>query len=279
MERTFEENNEPIVPDMIPIPAGPYTVGTGDDQVEWLATHSSAAQRWREKGFFAREQPQHVVHLERFVIARHPVTVAEYRLFLVDSAYLNSAYWSGAGWQWLQRVGRIQPDHWGDAKWTYDERLPVVGVTWFEAQAYCRWLAARTGRSYRLPAEAEWEAVCRGVEGRLYPWGETFDARRCNCRASGLARTVTVGCFSPLGDSPFGVAGMVGNVSEWTASLFRPYPILPGDDRDDTQAAGERTIRGGSWFSPTIRARATARGMNDPDFSDDDLGFRVAASS
>ncbi|HSG18395.1 MAG TPA: SUMF1/EgtB/PvdO family nonheme iron enzyme [Anaerolineae bacterium] len=266
-----------IEPHLVRIPAGSFVIGANDRQVALLARRSSVARQWQVKGFFGREQPQHEVQLDRFSIARFPVSVTEFRHFLSEGAYRRQAYWGNAGWQWLERSGRTQPDQWDDPEWTADERLPVIGVNWFEARAYCRWLARRTGRPYRLPTEAEWEAAARGPEGQMYPWGETFDAGRCNCRDSELGRPVIPGRFSPAGDSPYGLADMVGNVSEWTASLFRPYPIGPGDGRDDPEAAGERVIRGGSWFSPAIRARATSRGMNDPDFSDNDVGFRVAA--
>ena len=269
--------SRPIEPQLAPIPGGSFVLGASDEQVSLLARNSPAARHWQEKGLFGRAQPQHEIQLAGFSIARFPVTVAEFRPFLSEGAYRQQELWGSAGWQWLRRMGRVQPVRWDDPAWPADERLPVVGVSWYEAQAYCHWLAWRTGRPYRLPTEAEWEAAARGPDGRAYPWGETFDARRCNCRDSGFGRPLIPGRYSPAGDSPYGLADMVGNISEWTMSLFWPYPIQPGDGRDDPEAAGERAIRGGSWFSPAIRARATARGMNDPHFSDDDVGFRVAA--
>jgi formylglycine-generating enzyme required for sulfatase activity len=147
-------------------------------------------------------------------------------------------------------------------------------VSWYEAYAYCRWLSELTGREYRLPSEAEWEKAARGGDGRLYPWGDPFDPAHCNVRASGLGRTTPVGQYSPQGDSPYGCADVAGNVSEWTASRFRPYPYDPDDGREDPAGEAERVSRGGSWHSPVLRARVVSRGMNDPWFTDDDLGFR-----
>jgi formylglycine-generating enzyme required for sulfatase activity len=97
-------------------------------------------------------------------------------------------------------------------------------------------------------------------------------------RASGLQRTTPVGAYSPTGNSPFGCADVAGNVSEWTASQYRPYPYDAGDGRDDPAGEVERTTRGGSWHSPVLRARTVSRGMNDPFFTDNDLGFRCACS-
>ena len=155
----------------------------------------------------------------------------------------------------------------------------MIGVSWYEALAYCCWLAERTGRPYRLPSEAEWEAAARGPDGYEYPWGDTFDASRCNWREAGAGRPLAPGSYSPDGDSTFGLCDMAGNVSEWTRSLFRPYPTTYDDGRDDPHGRGPRVIRGGSWFSPVIRVRCTARGMNVPDFYDHDVGFRLAADT
>lgn len=270
-------NNHLIEPHLIPVPAGSYVVGTSDEQIERLDQRSTTAWRWREKGCFRREQPQHTVRLAEFRIAKYPVTVAEFRLFLADGAYRQREHWDGAAWAWVERTGRTEPDYWHEPKWTADPRLPVVGVSWHEAVAYSHWLARKTAEAYRLPTEAEWEAVARGLAGQMYLWGEIFDANCCNSRDSGTEQTVVSDRFATTNTSPFGAVDMLGNASEWTMSLFWSYPIQNDDGRDDPEAGGERVIRGGSWSSPAIRARATARGMNDPEFSDNDLGFRLAA--
>jgi formylglycine-generating enzyme required for sulfatase activity len=174
-------------------------------------------------------------------------------------------------------VRRPPPAFWDDT-WAGDERLPVVGVSWYEALAYCRWLAAVMGRGYRLPSEAEWEKAARGTTGRTYPWGDQFDPGRCNTRADGPGRTLPVGGHSPGDESVYGCGEMAGNVSEWTQSLFQPYPYDAAGGREALEAEGPRVIRGGSWFKPKLRARASARGMNDPFFVDNDVGFRCACT-
>ncbi|MBU0491452.1 MAG: formylglycine-generating enzyme family protein [Chloroflexi bacterium] len=273
-------------PEMVHVPAGPFLMGTSDQQIDWLARNVDQAREWREKGRFAREQPQHTVVLPAYAIARYPATVGEYRAFVDAGGYRGRRHWTDAGWAWREAEGIVQPAFWDDERWTGDDRLPVVGVSWYEAFAYCRWLSEATGRAYRLPTEAEWEKAAREPDGRLYPWGDAFDAARGNTRASGLGQTTPVGRYSPAvhpklvegGDSPYGCVDMAGNVSQWTLSEYRPYPYDPDDGRNDATSSAERVIRGGSWFKPVLRARAAARGMNDPFFRDDDVGFRCACS-
>lgn len=271
-----EITGKSIEPQMIRVPEGPFLMGIGDRQIDWLAQHLDWAREWREKGRFAREQPQHTVVLPGYTIARYPATVGEYRAFAVAGGYRARRYWTDAGWSWREAEGVSQPAFWDDERWTGDDRLPVVGVSWYEAHAYCCWLREATGRAYRLPTEAEWEKAARGTDGRLYPWGDAFDATRCNTRASRLGRTTPVGRYSPAGDSPTGCADMAGNVSQWVLSQYRPYPYDAADGRDDATGDAERVTRGGAWFKPVLRARTTSRGMNDPFFRDDDLGFRCA---
>jgi len=267
---------------MIRIPGGPFVMGIGDQQVDSLVQHTDWAQEWQAKGRFAREQPQHTVTLPAYEIGRHPVTVGEFRAFVRAGAYQHRPYWTEAGWAWRAGHDITQPRSWDDPTWTGDDRFPVVGVSWYESYAYCCWLCDRTAQHYRLPTEAEWEKAARGTDGRLYPWGNDFDAARCNTRAGGLGRTTLVDSYSQAlhpergqgGESPYGCVGMVGNVSEWTLGRFMPYPVQAHDGRDEPQGRFERVTRGGSWHSPDFRARATARGMNDPEFRDHDLGFR-----
>jgi formylglycine-generating enzyme required for sulfatase activity len=268
----------PIKPEMVWIPAGPFLMGTGEGQIDFLASQSEQGLEWKEKGRFGREQPQHTVTLGDYWIGRYPVTVGQFRVFIGAGGYAQRSYWTEAGWAWCQAVGRTQPDFWDDAAWAGDGRLPVVGVSWYEAHAYCEWLSEATGREYRLPSEAEWEKAARGTDDRLFPWGDRFEAGRCNTRATGLGRTLPVGHYHPAGDSPYGCAEMVGNVSEWTVTRFMPYPYDASDGRDDSAGETERVTRGGSWHSPVLRARTVSRGMNDPFFTDEDLGFRCACS-
>lgn len=279
MTSILSPEQQSFEPEMIRIPAGPFLMGTSGQQIGQLAKTFDLAKKWREKGFFCREQPQHTVTLPDYYVAKHPVTVKEYQAFVDAGGYLHRPYWTDAGWAWRGTHGILQPDLWDDEKWTGDDHLPGVGVSWYEAHAYCQWLSETSGRNYRLPTEAEWEKAARGTDGRLYPWGNTFDASRCNTRASGLERTTPVGQYSPGGDSPYRCVDMVGNVSEWTMSQYKPYPYDANDGRDDPAGDMERVTRGGSWHSLVLRTRTVSRGMNDPFFTDNDVGFRCALTA
>lgn len=180
---------------------------------------------------------------------------------------------------WRVSIDRSQPEHWDHEKWNWRKSLPVIGVSWYEAMAYCNWLSEIEGKKYRLPTEAEWEKAARGADGRLYPWGNEFDVTLCNTQASNVGQTVSVSEYSPGGESPYGCDDMAGNVSEWTLSEYKPYPYDENDGRNEGAGEELRVIRGGSWFKPKLRARVTTRGMNDPFFADTDVGFRFVCEA
>jgi formylglycine-generating enzyme required for sulfatase activity len=158
-----------------------------------------------------------------------------------------------------------------------DPAKPVVGLSWVDATAFCDWLSTRLGRECRLPTEAEWERAARGLDGRRYPWGNEFVMGRCNCRETGLGETSPVGYFSPDGDTPEGLVDMVGNVWEWTNSLFRPYPYDPNDGRESRQASGFRVLRGASWRNDANVVHCLSRLDGDFRFFNN-VGFRCAVS-
>ncbi|MBN1148467.1 MAG: SUMF1/EgtB/PvdO family nonheme iron enzyme, partial [Anaerolineales bacterium] len=149
---------------------------------------------------------------------------------------------------WLSRSysgkSRKEPHFWRDSQYDNPSQ-PVVGVTWFEARAYCAWLSALSGRTYRLPSEAEWEAAARGAEGRCYPWGQEWDAGRANTLEGRVLKPSPVGAYAAAGGrGPFGAEDQSGNAWEWTASLYGHYP---SQREDDPGAEGERVLRGGGW--------------------------------
>jgi formylglycine-generating enzyme required for sulfatase activity len=233
--------------EMIHIPAGEFTMGS-DAGLE-------------------NERPAHTVYTAAFYIDRFPVTNAAYKRFVDATGYPIPSYdveWAEpAGYNWDLRTRTPPPGK---------EHHPVVLVRWEDARAYAAWAGKR------LPTEAEWERAARGLDGRRWPWGDDFAEGHCNTRESGVGGTSAVDRYSPQGDSPAGVADMVGNVWEWTSSLFRPYPYDPEDGRESLEAEGWRVLRGGSWRNDLDRARCTARLDGDFLFFNN-VGFRCAVSA
>ena len=185
--------------------------------------------------------------------------------------------------QSISGKSRQQPAFWQDERYNNPSQ-PVVGVTWFEACSYCAWLAEVTGRVYRLPGEAEWEAAARGLplspgrkkslSARHYPWGDDWDPAKANTLEGRALRPSPVGVYAAAGGvGPFGAEDQSGNVWEWTASLYRPYPYQP--ENDDPHAEGERVLRGGGWNYARRNARCASRLQLVPGDFTDSVGFRA----
>ncbi len=194
------------------------------------------------------------------------MTNAQFRPFVEGDGYTNPTYWTAAGWTWRQAEKITQPVYWNDATWDGPD-YPVVGVNWFEAVDYCRWLSKQTGIEFRLPSEAEWEKAARGTDGQIYPWGNTWDAKRANSLESGIGKTTPVGTY-PNGASPYGALDMAGNVWEWCVTQWpKPYPYQL---EDEWQAAyleanqTRRVLRGGSWSWNSPVMRGASRSYYDP---------------
>jgi formylglycine-generating enzyme required for sulfatase activity len=249
-----------LFPQMIAIPAGPFAMGTGPQQIDLLLELEDWAEEWVARGLFAIEQPYHTLDLPGFRIARCPVTNRQYAQFIWDSEHHPPRYWQGF------RYPEGLEDH------------PVVDLSLEDCLAYVAWLNARSGGSYRLPNEAEWERAARGEDGRLYPWGDAFNPWRCNTLESAHGTTTPVGAFSPSGDSPYGLADVCGNVWEWTSSPLRSYPF------DAARALSiplspetPYVMRGGAWYYSHKLARCASREGALAAFSSQALGFRLAA--
>jgi formylglycine-generating enzyme required for sulfatase activity len=262
---------------MILIPAGEFLMGS-NPRVDPNASD--------------REQPQHLVYLPDYYLAKTPVTNAQFLAFVKATGYQTSAELEGWGWVYTGEVKQIEGADWqhpcgpqSDIAGKYDH--PVVQVSWHDAVAYCHWLAEITGKPYRLPSEAEWEKGARGTDGRIYPWGNEWDTKRCNSRESGLGDTTPVGAY-PAGASPYGLLDMAGNVWEWTRSLWgkdwhKPsfkYPYRPGDGRENLKAGDDAVpvLRGGSWYYDLDYTRCANRGRHSPGRRNLNFGFRVVVS-
>ena len=170
--------------EMVLVPAGEFWMGGDDGDPD--------------------EKPRHRVVLDAFYIDKYEVTNAHYRAFLAGRGHERQELWSANGWQWRTSMGVTQPESWADPKFN-DPRQPVVGVSWYQAEAYCRFAGKR------LPTEAEWEKAARGTDGRKYPWGDAWDPNLANSSERGPGRPVAVGSY-PRGASPSGTQDMAGNV-------------------------------------------------------------------
>jgi formylglycine-generating enzyme required for sulfatase activity len=248
--------------------------------------------------FEGDETPQREIYLDAFWIHYTEVTNAQYKRFVDASGYDEPRYWSEDGWDWRQganpdgeswgRSLRTWPRDWQDGSFPVDRAdHPVAGVNWYEADAYCHWLAEDTGYPYHLPTEAEWEKAARGVDGRIYPWGNDWDPARANCAPGGPSQIVPVGQYSPSGDSFYGVADMAGNAYEWVADWYdggyyegSPDSNPPGPESSSGGAwVNHRIMRGGSWRTTPELTRTAQRHSMVASYASDDVGFRCTYSA
>jgi len=252
---------------------------------------------------FDNEKWAHDATIAPFRIARAAVTNAQFAAFVEAGGYGVREFWSDAGWQWRERTGAERPAYWEprrDGVWTARryravEELapdrPVCFVSWFEAEAWCRW----AGR--RLPSEAEWEAAAVGVpttdgarlaaDHRRWPWGDQSpasagDQSPASTRANldfAFGGPVAVGACAD-GDSAFGCRQMIGNVWEWTASDFLPFAGFAADPYKDYSQpwfGTRKVLRGGCWATSARIARPGYRNFFTPDRNDVIAGFRSCA--
>ncbi len=230
---------------MITIAPGEFTMGSSEKDIEWAAQtfYSESLDYYRD------ETPAHTVNLPAYKIDITEVTMGQYRLY-------------------REQTGVPAPKFMDNDRFNQDHQ-PVVGVTWQEAADYC------TTMGKRLPTETEWEKAARGTDGRFYPWGNKPDETQANIRGKkdGYRYSAPVG-QAKFGASPYGVRDMAGNVWEWTADWYQPYPgnIHP----NDFYGKQFRVIKGGSWFSNLDLARIPVRGKSLPDRRNNFLGFRCA---
>jgi formylglycine-generating enzyme required for sulfatase activity len=192
-----------------------------------------------------------------------------------DKGYEIKDYWSREGWQWREADQIKEPVYWHDRMWN-GPNFPVVGVSWPEAEAYCKWLSANTGKNYRLPTEAEWEKAARGMDGRKYPWGNEWDEARCNSFECNLNRTSPVGIFLQ-GESPYSCRDMAGNVWEWCGDWYSEeyYGTSPDKNPRGPETGSGRVLRGGYWDGYAQDCRSAYRSDASPAYRGDHVGFRL----
>ena len=216
------------------------------------------------------------------------MTQAEFAAFVEDGGYRRRELWAAEGWTWRERAAAGCPVYWqreapGWLRRDFDRWVPLephrpaIHVNWYEADAYCRW----AGR--RLPTEAEWESAASGhgagAKKRPFPWGDdapTPERANLDGRAAGCVGVAD----QAAGDSPCGCRQMIGNVWEWTADAFTPYPGFTPDPYKEYSApwfGDHKVLRGGCWATRGRLLRNTWRNFYRPDRRDVFAGFRTCA--
>ncbi len=226
-------------PELVFVPAGPFWMGSSDDDSE---AHPN-------------EKPRHEVDLEEFWIGRYPVTNAQYTQFIQNSDHHPPSHWPNG------QPPKDLLDH------------PVVNINAMDASSYCHWLSQITNHTCRLPTEEEWEKAARGTTLNRYVWGDEWNPDWCNTVESGHNQTTTVNAFVEHNRSPYSVIDMLGNVWEWTDSLYEAYTM----SSYKTETTSQQVVRGGCYDYPKKAARISNRGRYLLGKQRQYLGFRVAA--
>lgn len=219
--------------------------------------------------------------VEAFHMAKYPVTVAQYQVFMADGGYTNEVYWTPAGWAWRTENNITEPHEWRNKDWQkrfYQPTYPIVGISWYEAMAFCAWLRAKTGENVHLPTEQQWQRAAEGDKKLKYPWGNKWDGKRCNHNVYHnyqdrweTSHTSRVTLYEGKGDSPFGVVDMAGNVGEWCLTNYETG-LNEGITNTDSCS-----VRGGSWVNyHADYFRAAYRTWYMPDDRYIGLGLRLA---
>ncbi len=289
------------------VPAGPFRMGS---------------DKANDPELYEDEEPAHTLELSDSWIGVHTVTNAQFEAFIADEGYGEAMYWPEAIAAEYWKDGRFK-GRWDDEPRIGPERFrgsfdlanhPVVGISWYEALAFTRWLnrvygaQLPDGMAFGLPSEAEWEKAARGglrlpaslstralQEGlaltpvadpvqnplpeRRYPWGDDFDSDRTNTAAAGVRSTSALGAFSK-DESPYGCQDLSGNVWEWTRSHNNKYPYVPTAEREELAAGADtaRVLRGGAYVNGARNSRCANRLRGFPYDWYVSLGFRVVAS-
>ena len=244
--------------DTVLIPAGPFLMGSPSES----ALHG--------------QSPAREVYLDAYFIDKHEVTIQEYERFIQEGGYRNKKFWTKAGWKFIEQnqiqgyLAMGQPITTQSNYGLYNApNQPIIGISWYEADAYCRWAGKR------LPTEAEWEKAARGTEGFLYPWGNKMNFENLSYRVANGRRTVPVGSF-PTGASPYGIVDMAGNVWEWCSDWYDKayYTKSPSRNPKGPKSGMHRVLRGGGWGATRLQLRSTYRYYDLPTYRGFNAGCR-----
>lgn len=230
----------PIQIELLCVPAGEFLMGSNPTKDKYAVND---------------EQPQHLVYLSEYYIGKTPVTNVQYAAFAKAT---NLSF----------EIPKDKDQH------------PVVMVSWNDAVAFCEWLSDETQQTFSLPSEAQWEKAARGIDGRIYPWGNDFDKNKCNTQDGGVGDTTPVGKYSPVGDSPYGCVDMSGNVGEWCLNGWDAQAYIKRiSDMQNLENENIKVVRGGSWIFYGGAARLAMRDYARVDNSNSAYGFRIVCSA
>ena len=244
----------PFLPVMILVKGSGYEMGISKNEAEKIAEEYEI----NLAGVLA-ETPVTKITISDFLIGKYPITNQEYDAFLKDTGYHFPITWENGKY----------PEHLAD--------YPVVNISWHDANEYCKWLSQKTGKSYRLPSEAEWEYAARGTNNVRYPWGNDWDSSLCNSMEGEKGRTTFVGRYSTKGDSWAGCADMAGNIWEWVSDTYQAFPGYTGPEIEIKPEF--KVMRGGAFNVGKEKVRCTYRLFLEDVSYTEYVGFRCVCDT
>lgn len=224
----------------------------------WIAIPAGQVtlKEWRGGG------EERTVDVSAFQIAQYPITNTQYAQFIKAGGYTTQSYWTDDGWKLLQKHKWTAPHNWREQSPCDD--CPAVGLSWYEAMAFCMWLSETSSETITLPTEAQWQRAAQGDDGRDYPWGNEYDKENFNHFDSQIRKPTPVQKYAGRNNSPYGVIDMAGNCWEWCLDKWEPV----GKHE-------QRALRGGSSINTR---RFSQTHWRNALFSDErflDLSLRV----
>jgi len=274
----FENNT--LIPEMIQIETGAFQMGSSKESLDELIRQANEVElseddMWMKK--YWTEILKSEIHAGKtchitkaYKISKYPITNSQYEQYLKDNPEHPIP---GKG---SDNKGIIYT--WDELTRTCNRSYcnnPVVLVSWYDAADYCRWLSEKTGRSFRLPTEEEWEYAARGSDSNIYPWGDQWSDDCCNTFETSINGIIPVGSLAK-GNSCFDLADCSGQIWEWTST--EDYELWnrawPEQFKSGTQTKAY-IVKGGAWDDIAVFARCSSRGPNAPDFYEHYIGFRI----
>lgn len=269
---------------LVKIPSGNFLLGSSKKEVEIQITGNPNT----DERLFERQLKEHKVFLEEFYISKYPITNKQFQVFINRTKYKTTAEKEGFGFHFDGEMKKIKGADWKhphgpDSSISKKHNHPVVMVSWFDSLEFCTWLSKENKSNCALPSEAQWEKAARGPNGNIWPWGNSWNNKLCNCENS-INDTSQVGSYSPKGDSYYGCADMAGDVLEWTTTTIGTndpwpakfkYPYNPNDGRENLKVKTRRVGRGGTYQRNSDMCRSAFRFADNPYDRYSSMGFRI----